>query len=639
MNDVVQFVVKMKDMMSGGMRGLASTTQSAFRSVDATISRTQQRIASTRPSVDSLNKRLDDLKKTRDLSINTGQIRSANREIERLERQINRTQNVGRRSSSSGSGGILGLLGGTRGLIAGSLLAAGTMAVGTSLGAGMQGGAQKVSFETMAGKNAGGALYGDITKFARQSIYGNELYGLAQQQLAFGATAKEVMPTLKMLGDISMGDKEKLSSLNLAFSQVRANGRLMGQDLLQLVNAGFNPLQIISEKTGRSLADLRKDMEKGSISFGMVKKAFETATAPGGKFFDMTNRIAETPFGQWEAFKGQIQGLALQFGTVLLPVASKVIGGLSAMADYIPPIIDALQPFFTMLASSGAGDYFQGLINGAQQIGAAVLPIFSALKPVLTTILQVSFDLGKKVSGMVVPAFQRVAPILGDVAHILGNVLSPALRIVGWGLGKIVDLAGWVAEKLTWLLKPITALFSWVSDGVGWMLDKVADTVDHKTPTIAERLKNGISNDGIVSFFKQMGQLHGTNYVNGLLGQYQKVALFMDKFYKTSFFSAKFNDIATQMGGGNTLPEVVVTAKSKGAKMPGSSGSGFEGLGKNTSSGITGGGQRSIIINMNRAMIDGGIHVTAQRVESGIENVGSIVREEFMRLLQSINAI
>ena len=59
-----------------------------------------------------------------------------------------------------------------------------------------------------------------------------------------------------------MGNNEKFSSMTLAFAQMSAAGRLMGQDLNQMINAGFNPLQVISEKTGKSIAVLKKERSK-----------------------------------------------------------------------------------------------------------------------------------------------------------------------------------------------------------------------------------------------------------------------------------------------------------------------------------------------------------------------------------------
>ena len=66
-----------------------------------------------------------------------------------------------------------------------------------------------------------------------------------------------------MLGDVSAGNKEHMEALTLAFSQTTAAGKLMGQDLLQYINAGFNPLQIIAEHTGKKMSDLKDAMSEG----------------------------------------------------------------------------------------------------------------------------------------------------------------------------------------------------------------------------------------------------------------------------------------------------------------------------------------------------------------------------------------
>ena len=72
--------------------------------------------------------------------------------------------------------------------------------------------------------------------------------------LSFGANVKDVMPYLKTLGDISMGNTQKFQGLALVFAQVQSAGKLMGQDLLQMVNQGFNPLTVIAQETGKSVA-------------------------------------------------------------------------------------------------------------------------------------------------------------------------------------------------------------------------------------------------------------------------------------------------------------------------------------------------------------------------------------------------
>lgn len=119
---------------------------------------------------------------------------------------------------------------------------------------------------------------------------GLNTYGAAQTLLGFNVDAEKVIPSLKSIGDITMGNNEKFSSMTLAFAQMSAAGRLLGQDLLQMINAGFNPLQVISEKTGKSMADLKKEMEKGAISSEMVADAFTLATSEGGRFYNMLEK-------------------------------------------------------------------------------------------------------------------------------------------------------------------------------------------------------------------------------------------------------------------------------------------------------------------------------------------------------------
>jgi tape measure domain-containing protein len=134
-----------------------------------------------------------------------------------------------------------------------------------------------ISFEVMIGsaKQARGMLneltdLANVTPFTR-----TEVQDSAKLLLNFGVSAKKILPTVKMLGDISGGNAYKLHLMSLAFAQMSAAGRLMGQDLLQMVNAGFNPLQEISRKTGISLVKLKKAMEDGAISSKLVEEAFK----------------------------------------------------------------------------------------------------------------------------------------------------------------------------------------------------------------------------------------------------------------------------------------------------------------------------------------------------------------------------
>lgn len=167
----------------------------------------------------------------------------------------------------------------------------------------------QISFDTLIGnKDKAAAFFAELKGFAvKTPLLLNDLAKGGQLLLGFGVDLDKVMPTLKQIGDISMGNADRFNSLTLAFAQMSATGKLMGQDLLQMVNAGFNPLKTMSETTGKSMETLKDEMSKGAISADMVAKAFEDATAKGGKFNGMLEKQSKGIKGSISNLEGAIQ--------------------------------------------------------------------------------------------------------------------------------------------------------------------------------------------------------------------------------------------------------------------------------------------------------------------------------------------
>lgn len=185
----------------------------------------------------------------------------------------------------------------------------------------------EISFETLLGsRTKAQALFGDIRQFAASTpMMLNDLAKGAQMLLSFNIDAEKVMPTLRALGDISMGDSQKFNSLTLAFSQMSSTGKLMGQDLLQMINAGFNPLTVISEKTGKSVAALKDEMSAGAISAEMVADAFMSATQEGGKFYNMLEKQSKGLAGSWSNLQGAWDDMLNELGTKTQGVMSEAM--------------------------------------------------------------------------------------------------------------------------------------------------------------------------------------------------------------------------------------------------------------------------------------------------------------------------
>lgn len=325
-------------------------------------------------SYNELQARIRQVENTIRTSTIPSQILAARRELEALQRQANRhpgriggVPSGGTAPAGSSGGGLMGLLGsigGLKGLIATaglgmaikSIVSSTSSFISESINKGLERQQIQTSFNVLAGNDiAGKALTNQLVDLQKNTILGSEVFQNAQTMLGFGFKSNEVYENLKMLGDVSMGDAQKLGSLTLAFSQIRAGGKLTGQDLLQLINAGFNPLESMALKTGKSVAVLKDEMSKGLITFGMVQQAFKDATSEGGRFENMLGKIAETPAGKLQQLSGAWQEFKIQAGAALMPLVSMALD----LAQKVLPIIEGIIKPLT----SGV-QHIAGLING-----------------------------------------------------------------------------------------------------------------------------------------------------------------------------------------------------------------------------------------------------------------------------------
>lgn len=255
------------------------------------------------------------------------------------------------------------------------------------------------SFATMLGSaEAAEAKVEELKAFAASTPFAmDDLAGATQTLLSFGIASEDASVYLKQLGDISQGDSAKLNSLTLAFAQVSSAGKLSGQDLLQMINAGFNPLQQIAEVTGASIGDLKEAMaggkgsaafqaqvkaaqqevkklgsnasagakmlaqigDEGQISADLVAESMRLATEEGGLFYGAMEKQSQTYLGQMSTLKDNLaalnasvfRGVFDKLATDVLPLANQYVsrlqsafdaGGLSGMLGEAKSILSEL---------------------------------------------------------------------------------------------------------------------------------------------------------------------------------------------------------------------------------------------------------------------------------------------------------
>lgn len=252
------------------------------------------------------------------------------------------------KTSASGLSGALGTLGGSLGSLGG--LAAGAAAGFAAMKLkdygqyALQTSAAfeqlAISFRVMTGSaHTGQALTDAIIELgAKTPMTAQQLSKAAQLLLSFGESAENIIPDLKLLGDITGGEVNRFNMLALAFAQVGANGRLMGQDLLQMVNAGFNPLQIMSQTTGKSMGQLRKEMEEGRITFQMVRQAMADAASEGGRYFGLMEQQSQSLNGRLSTLGDTWEQVAKDIGDIFAPTAKAATEVLISLGEEVKKV-------------------------------------------------------------------------------------------------------------------------------------------------------------------------------------------------------------------------------------------------------------------------------------------------------------
>lgn len=220
-----------------------------------------------------------------------------------------------------------------------------TAGIGVVSKLGMDADRTAVSFEVMLGSQQKAAdMLNQMNRYAADSPYSRlGVQEAVQTMLGFRVEQQKILPSMKMLGDIAIGNSERFKGLALVFSQVAAAGKLQGQDLLQFISNGYNPLNDIVKITGKSMSELRDEMSKGNISFDLVYQAMQLATSKGGQYYKMVNRIAQTPFGRFGQLVDQFKETMLELYKVIEPLLIPAFDLLSSIMTHSLPVIEGMQ--------------------------------------------------------------------------------------------------------------------------------------------------------------------------------------------------------------------------------------------------------------------------------------------------------
>ncbi len=177
-------------------------------------------------------------------------------------------------------------------------------------------------------------LFKNLIAFAKETPFGfEEVVKGTKQLIAMGTTVENVIPELRMLGDVSAGLAVPMERLILNFGQVRAAGQLTGRELRDFTVAGVPLLATLADQFDTTTGAVKEMVTAGEIGFADVEQAFKTMTSEGGLFFDLMKVQSQTFLGQQEKLSDAVQQLKVALGDVLLPVAIDLVKVIEPLVE------------------------------------------------------------------------------------------------------------------------------------------------------------------------------------------------------------------------------------------------------------------------------------------------------------------
>ena len=632
MANILEYTLTLKDLVSAKLQKIGVTNDTMldkFGELQATQAKVTKGFAQMGTSVHTLQQKIALLKAERDLLPieNLDVIRKYNSEINKLEHRITKLQNLNGSTIKTWFSDALNSL---PGIATNPLILAGA-GIGMSIRKGMEADLQQANITTL--------LRGDVEKakalYAQLSDYGvktpYDKAGLIEAQktmMSFGLSSEFAFGKLKNIGDIAMGDAQKMQSLSLAFAQATSAGKLQGQDFNQMISAGFNPLQVISERTGESMAQLKERMSKGGISAQELAQAFEWATDRQGLFYQGAEKAGQTLSGKFNKMMDSITELAL-----------KVYEAISPM---LGPLVDFMSAVFESIGG-GIGWLIQKFQEGNPVIWgiAGAIGIFTTALILHNTYTAIATAWQNRLTWAVIKtnlAFlaNPITLVIAGVIALIALIAYCIVGVSGWGKAWEHTIQGmkyiWEAFILVYKAHWNTAVNTFMAgiDACKLAWYKFKEAVGLGDSTENQAMISKIQNDlqerakSVTEGYKKAGEA----------GAKAKEAF--GKAWDSLEFKS-FNEVKDGL-------MAKLGMKTESSPAPGISpitgdATATTGEGVKTKDNIVSGGTRQTHINVQIGNVGTDTKVYVSSVREGVENFGAMVKEELLRAINSINQL
>lgn len=225
------------------------------------------------------------------------------------------------------------------------------------------------NFKVMLGnEELAAAKLSELRKMAASTPFAlSDLTEGTQTLLQFGVAADDTTGVLQQLGDISLGNADKLQTLVRAYGKMSSAQKVTLENVNMMIDAGFNPLNQICDATGESMSDLYKRISDGRVSFEELQYAVQAATSEGGQFYNGMLEASQTFSGRMSTLKDNVAALTGELTS----------GLFAALGDLVVKLNDVVTSF---LDSDEKMDQLKDTIGIAASVVAAAGAAFAGYK-------------------------------------------------------------------------------------------------------------------------------------------------------------------------------------------------------------------------------------------------------------------
>lgn len=335
------------------------------------------------------------------------------------------------------------------------------------------------NFTTMLGsQEAAVQKVDELKKFAASTpLSMDDLAKGTQTLLAFGVESENSTDILRQLGDIALGDADKMQRLSTAFGKATAAGKVTGDTVQQMIDAGWNPLIQISQSAGETMEETQKRMSAGAISVEELQAAMEAVTTGTGQFAGGMEAASHTTQGLISTLQDNARALV---GEVFQPISDGLLG------EVLPGAIDAISGLTTAFQENG----ISGMIEAAGGIvGSAIGEFTNALPQFVNTAVEIVKSL---VTGIKDNLPQIAEGAVTTVETLADGIIDMLPDIIETGLKLIVALANSLITHLPQLIVKIPEIITAIVNGFSNGMPDIIEIGEN----IVKGIWSGISNLG-----------------------------------------------------------------------------------------------------------------------------------------------